>query len=83
MLQRLRTALMTRRYAYQKTFRTPFGEAVLVDLARFCRANESTFDPDPRVHALAEGRREAWLRIQEHLNLSPDELWKLYDGREA
>ncbi len=52
--------------------------AVLEDLAKFCRAHESTFHEDPRLHAVLEGRREVWLRIQNHLQLSDDELWKLY-----
>jgi len=25
-----------------------------------------------------DGRREVWLRIQQHLQLSEDALWKLY-----
>lgn len=82
-LDRLRVALGERRHAYQMTFRGPLGEVVLKDLARFCRAHESTFQTDPRAHALAEGRREVWLRLQNHLKLSPDELWALYSGRPA
>jgi hypothetical protein len=67
-----------RRTAYVKTFQGPFGDEVLQDLAKFCRANQSTFHPDPRVHAVAEGRREVWLRIQQHLQLSDDQLWQIY-----
>lgn len=68
-----------RRTAYVKTFTaTPFGEEVLRDLALFCRANESCFHPDPRSHAVAEGRREVWLRIQKHLNLTDEELYRLF-----
>lgn len=69
-----------RRTAYVKTFDTPFGAEVLQDLAKFCRATESTFHPDPRVHAVAEGRREVWLRIQQHLKLSDDDLWRAFGG---
>jgi hypothetical protein len=71
---------MKRRHAYRMTFAGPLGQEVLRDLARFCRANESTFHENERAHALAEGRRETWLRIANHLNMSPDELWKLYSG---
>jgi hypothetical protein len=67
-----------RRTAYIKTFQTPFAEEVLADLAKFCRANESTFHPDARVHAVAEGRREVWLRIQQHLQMSDEELWRAF-----
>ncbi len=56
-------------------------EIVLRDLAKFCRANKTCFDPDPRKHAMLEGRREVWLRILEHLKLTPDEYWDKY-GRE-
>jgi len=50
-------------------------------LARFCRAHESTFAADPRAHAVLEGRREVWLRIQNHLNMETEQLWDLYAGR--
>ncbi len=79
--EQVRRVLMRRRHAYNVTFRAPLGEEVLRDLARFCRAHESTFNPNARAHAMAEGRREVWLRIQNHLNLTPDELWELYSGR--
>lgn len=75
--------LLGRRYAYVKTFEGPLAREVLKDLARFCRAHESTFDADPRVHAGMEGRREVWLRIEHHLKLSPEQLWELYSGRPA
>lgn len=70
--------LSRRREAYVSAFAGPPGQKVLADLARFCRANESTFHADPRVHALAEGRREVWLRIVKHLNLSTEELMAFY-----
>ena len=72
-----RKFLARRRGAYQDVFRGPQAEIVLADLARFCRAHESTFHPDARAHAVAEGRREVWLRIQEHLKLSEVDLWAL------
>ena len=81
---RLRLALNDRRFAYRNTFAGQRGTApdvVLRDLARFCRAHESTMHVDARAHAVAEGRREVWLRIQRHMNLTPDQLWALYDGR--
>jgi len=77
-LQAARDFLARRRTAYVKTFMGPMGQEVLSDLARFCRANESTFHPDPRAHAVAEGRREVFLRIQKHLQLTDDQLWSLY-----
>ena len=83
MIEALKNLLFRRRYAYQQTFKGPLGQEVLKDLAKFCRANDTTFHEDPRAHALAEGRREVWLRVQQHLNLTPEQLWALYDGREG
>lgn len=70
-----------RRAAYCQTFMADSAQAVLEDLAKFCRADRSCFDADPRLHAVAEGRREVWLRIQQHLHLSPEELFAIFSGR--
>lgn len=59
----------------------PASVDVLIDLARFCRANETTFVPKDRDAALVlAGRREVFLRIQQHLNLTNDQLFALYSG---
>jgi hypothetical protein len=79
-IEKVRIALGNRRYAYRSVFKGPNADIVLKDLMRFCRMHESTFHPDPRAHALAEGRREVILRICHHLQLSPEELWALYSG---
>ena len=73
--------LMHRRGAYRSCFNSTPGKMVLKDLARFCHAHDSTFDEDPRVHAMLEGRREVWLRIQLHLQLDDDTLWEMFSGR--
>lgn len=82
--ERLRTEefILGRQRQYQAVFdkESPMSEAVLKDLAKFCRANESTFDPDQRVHAVLEGRREVWLRIKQHLDLSSQDLFELLTG---
>ena len=72
--QQVRDFLVTRAQAYRQTFNGVHGERVLTDLAHFCRANESTFAPDPRAEGILQGRREVWLRISKHLNLSDDQL---------
>jgi hypothetical protein len=51
---------------------------VRVDLARFCRAFTTCFDPDPRIHAVLEGRREVFIRMQQHWDLQPAQLAELY-----
>lgn len=58
---------------------TVHAQRVMFELKEFCRANETTFDVDARVHALKEGRRETLLRIQHYLNLSDIDLMKLQD----
>ena len=82
-VEKARRWLFKRQYAYRATFKGPLAEEVLADLARFCRATESTFHDNERVQSKLDGRREVWLRIAAHLNLPPDDLWRLYDGREA
>lgn len=69
--------------AYRLTFNDeqPADVAVQKDLARFCRANETCVVPgDPVATAILEGRREVWLRIQQHKNLTPEQLFRLYGG---
>lgn len=83
-LEKARRWLHGRKQSYQMTFREndPDVDMCLADLAKFCRADKSTFHPDSRAHAVLEGRREVWLRIQQHLNLDVDKLWDLYKGGE-
>ncbi len=76
--QRIAEFIGQRKRAYKHCFNAPAGKTVLADLARFCRAGETCFDPDPRVHAALEGRREVWLRIMQHLNIPIEELARLY-----
>lgn len=57
---------------------------VLEDLAKFCRAAETCVVPGDRDKSLLlEGRREVWLRIQQHLHLTDEELMVLYKGNTA
>ena len=82
MTKEAKNFLSQRRTAYQLTFTGAHGDSVIEDLAKFCRADESTFNPDPRIHALMEGRREVFLRIKQHLNMTDEQLWtKIGQGR--
>ena len=78
----LLSALRRKRDAYIDTFRGKAAERVLKDLARFCRASTSTFDPDARIHAYREGRREVWLRIQTMLNLPESRVQELSEAEQ-
>lgn len=73
--------LRRRKRDYQLAFGSPAGQQVLADLAKFCRANETCFHADPRIHAALEGRREVWLRITRQLNLSTEQLYALLGGQ--
>lgn len=76
------------RGAYRKAFGNYAGQAVLIDLADFCRAAETcivrkkdkTLDRD--IALVLEGRREVWLRIEQHLRLRPEQLFALYNGQQ-
>lgn len=74
-----------RKMAYTQVFgvETPANRAVLVDLQHFCRNRASTFHPDPRVHALLEGRREVVLRIADFLELNVEQLVAKYGGTDV
>ena len=75
--------LAQRKLSYQLTFQQeqPANVDVLIDLARFCRANETCVVKGDRDSGLVlEGRREVWLRIQQHLGLTPEQLLALYSG---
>lgn len=79
-----RRLIVRRRDAYIDVFgrdglRTLPQLEVLADLAKFCRANRTCFHEDPRAHALAEGRREVWLRVQQTLRLTDDQVAMLVE----
>lgn len=81
MIDAVKEFLSTRGQSYRKTFSGIYGERVLDDLAGFCRADTSTFHTDPRIEGVLQGRREVWLRISKHLNLTPDELQRHFNPK--
>lgn len=87
--------ILNRRQAYRRMFLgddgklTQDGEAVLADLARFCRLHRSTSvvslttrQTDVPATFQAEGRREVILRILGHLHVDDADLVRLTE-REA
>ena len=82
---KLREFLSGRKQAYVRVFNKQdrFANEVLKDLATFCRATETTFHADPYMRSQLDGRREVWLRIQHHLQLTDDELWERYSKKES
>ena len=74
--------LRSRRAAYRNTFALdPCDQEVLQDLAQFCRAHVTCFHPNQRISDMLEGRREVWLRIANHLNLSTEQLFSIFNAR--
>ena len=80
----IKNLFKSRAFAYRMVFdeKNQYTKTVLKDLARFCRAHESTFQADERKHAVLEGRGEVWLRLQEHLNLEAEEFMALHRAKE-
>lgn len=78
-IQKAKDFLRTRGQSYRLVFKGIHAETVMVDLAKFCRANHSTFHKDPRVEGVMQGRREVWLRIAAHLNMTEAELWSHFN----
>jgi len=81
-IQALKNFLQTRAQAYRLTFGVESSKKVLVDLSIFCKAEETTTHRNRDMSLILQGRREVWLRIRKHLNLTDEELWKIYHGGE-
>jgi hypothetical protein len=69
--------------AYHQVFNpnNVYTKDVLKDLAAFCRAHESCFHPNENVANMLKGRREVWLRIQQYLNMTDQELYEFHKIR--
>jgi hypothetical protein len=88
-MNKLLERIRKRRYAYRRLFLgenglNADGQTVLADLAKFCRATSSTavVSPvsqrvDPIAMAMAEGRREVWLRLMAHLHIDERVVFNL------
>jgi len=73
---------LIRRRAYKAAFNNPEGRKVLADLRRFCRATLPTADVNNvQTTYLLEGRREVFLRITAHLQLTEDDVFKLIEDQ--
>ena len=60
--------------AYRSVFSGQSGNLVLAHLADACGATRTTFTSDLQSMAIAEGRRQVWLVIQDVLGLSESDL---------
>lgn len=65
--------------AYMLAFSDALKTPAFADLAKFCRAGETCVVPGDRdLSYVMEGRRQVFLRIQNFLERTPDELVVLY-----
>lgn len=84
-LNMLRQLTIVRARSYKRVFLAPDGsidrdrEIVLADLREHCFGHKTTFHADPYEHGRRAGRREAWLRIAQHLNLDEERVQKLVE----
>jgi hypothetical protein len=76
--------VLQRKDAYRGVFAdNPASERVLADLATFCRAFKTTHViADPTGSAQLEGRRQVWLRIQEHIHADDLYIRKLIEKQQ-
>lgn len=67
---------------YKLSLNAPGVQAMLKDLAEFCRAVriEQVEMSDTRL-AILVGRQQVWERIQHHFNLTTQELYLIYTGK--
>lgn len=69
-----------KRRAYQQVFEGPHGEEVLKDLAEFCGMHRDCFNQCPYTMAHNTGVRKAFLRIQNMLNVTDDQIWEIFEN---
>lgn len=75
--EQLKQDYLNKMRAYKSVFEGDSGEKVLADLAKFCRADMTTFEPDDnsgRISAFREGRREVYLRIKKFMEISEADI---------
>lgn len=77
----IRDILRTRKRDYEVTFSTPEGKRVLRDLANFCCAERTAYDPNPQTTAFALGRQDVYLRIKRYLHLDFEDIYNLVKGK--
>lgn len=89
MIDKIRMLIFGRQLSYKATFLDKTGQVrveslyCLADLKRFCNVDSTSIriskagGIDPYAMAVAEGRREVWLRLQHYLRLDEQQLLKL------
>ena len=70
-----------RKRAFQLAFKSPAGEAVMRELAKYCRVYSTTAHETPNLTFVFEGRRQVYLRIQQYLESSVESLHEMFNVR--
>lgn len=65
------------RAAFRKSFNGPLGKLTLAWIADVCGATVTTADENATVMAVAEGRRQVWLAIQDVLSMNESDIRSL------
>lgn len=76
--------LRTRRACYRDVFNGDDRSVrrVMTDLKKFCRYQTSTFSTDPHMQSYLNGRRDVLERIIQALNLTDEQISRLYEKEE-
>lgn len=66
---------------YKEVFSSESGKMVLADLMSTFSVLDSTFDPDPYIHAYNEGARSVVMRVLKTINTDPEHFKKIVAGK--
>ena len=66
---------------YREVFNSENGKKVLHDMMKTFSVMDSTFDPDPHIHAFNEGARSVVVRLLKTINTDPEALEKAIKGK--
>lgn len=66
---------------YKEVFASESGKIILEDLMKTFSVLDSTFDPDPYIHAYNEGARGVVMRILKTINTDPEAMRKAMKGK--
>ena len=84
LVYKTRLFLKDRKLAYCLSFSQPAGQIVYGDLIKFSRWVDGPRDGlnEPQTQRIL-GRQDVIRRIQQHMNLTTDQLYALYNGQQV
>ena len=72
---------MQQKQIYHRAF-MPLDSLLMKDVSRFCKVKVTVARDNPNLTYLLEGRRQFFLRIQQHLELDEEALAALFPNME-